>query len=129
MRLPAVSLLAAGLFVWVAIVHLVMAAGVRRGELVWSGRYPRRLVPSLRWRSLGYAILLVLSAWVVAAFGRAIDFAPVPERWLRSAGWVVTSFLSVAVVYSVFWGSRWERWFFLPITLFGAILAGWLTFV
>ena len=128
MSFPAVSLLAAGLFVWVAIVHLVMAAGVRRGELVWSGRYPRRLDRPLRWRSFGYAIGLLLSAWIVAAFGRAIDFAPVPERWLRSAGWVVTAFLSMAAVYSLGWGSRWERMFFLPITLLGAVLAGWLTF-
>jgi hypothetical protein len=122
------SLIAAGLFIWVAIVHLLMAAGVRRGELVWSGRYPRRLTPELRWRSLFYALLLLASAWVVAAFGGAIDFAPVPRGWLRSAGWSVTAFLAVAVIYSLFRGSRWERMLFLPITLFGALLAGWLTF-
>jgi hypothetical protein len=125
---PALSLLAAGLFVWVAIVHLLMAAGVRRGELVWSGRYPRRLVPALRWRSFGYALLLLLSAWVVAAYGGAFEFAPVPEWWFRSASWSVTAFLAVVVIHSLFKGSRWERVFFLPIALFGALLAGWLTF-
>jgi hypothetical protein len=125
---PGLSLLASGLFVWVAIVHLLMAAGVRRGELVWSGRYPRRLVPELRWRSLVYGLLLILSAWVVAAFGGAFDFAPVPERWFRSAGWSVTAFLSVVVIHAALKGSRWERMFFLPIALFGALLAGWLTF-
>jgi hypothetical protein len=40
----------------------------------------------------------------------------------------VRAFLAVEVVYSLFKGSRWERVFFLPITLFGALLAGWLTF-
>lgn len=128
MSVPALSLLAAGLFFWVAVVHLLMAAGVRRGELVWSGRYPRRLTPELRWRSLLYALLLLASAWVMATFGGAIDFAPVPQRWLRSAGWSVTAFLAVAALYSLLKGSRWERVFFLPITLFGALLAGWLTF-
>ena len=38
------------------------------------------------------------------------------------------TFLAVAAIYSLFKGSLWERVFFLPITLFGALLAGWLTF-
>ncbi|HEX9762152.1 MAG TPA: hypothetical protein VGA97_03535 [Acidimicrobiia bacterium] len=122
------SLLAAGLFVWMALVHLLMAGGLRMGELVWSGRYPRRLHPSYRRRSLGYAILLLLSAWVVAAFGGTVDVSPVPAAWSRSAGWVVTAFLSIAAIYNLFQGTRWERFIFLPITVFGASLAGWLTF-
>jgi len=122
------SLLAAGLFVWMALVHLLMAGGLRMGELVWSGRYPRLLHPSYRRRSLGYAILLLLSAWVVAAFGGAVEISPVPTAWSRSAGWVVTAFLSIAAIYNLFHGTRWERFIFLPITVFGASLAGWLTF-
>jgi hypothetical protein len=127
-ELEGLSLLAASLLTWVALVHLVMALGVRRGELVWSGRYPRLLVPSLRRRSLGYAVLLVVSAWILAVYGGAVESSPIPDSWLRPAGWAVTALLSVAVVYAIFKGSRWERALFLPITLFGAILAGWLTF-
>jgi hypothetical protein len=122
------SLFAAGLLFWVAIVHLVMAFGVRRGELVWSGRYPRLLTPPFRWRSLFYAVFLLFAAWVLAAFGGVIDMAPVPDDWIRSAGWVVTVFLGIAALYSLFRGSKWERLLFGPITLFGAILAGFLTF-
>lgn len=123
-----VSLLAAALLTWVALVHLVVAMGVRRGELVWSGRYPRLLIPSLRRRSFGYAVLLLLSAWVVAAYGGALDVAPVPEAWMMSAGWAVMALLSFAAIYAIVRGSIWERVLFLPITLYGAILAGWLTF-
>ena len=122
------SLLAATLMAWVALVHLVVAMGVRRGELVWSGRYPRLLPPSLRWRSFGYAVLLILSAWVVGAYGGALDIAPVPDAWMMSAGWGVMALLSFAAIYAIVRGSRWERVLFLPITLFGATLAGWLTF-
>lgn len=122
------SLLAAALLVWVALVHVVVAMGVRLGELVWSGRYPRLLIPSLRWRSFIYAVLLVLSAWVVGAYGGAFARSPVPDAWMMSAGWAVMAFLSFAAIYCIARGSRWERLLFLPITLFGAALAGWLTF-
>jgi hypothetical protein len=122
------SLLAAGLFLWMALVHALMAGGLRLGELVWSGRYPRRLHPSYRRRSLGYSVLLLLSAWVVAAYGGAVEISPVPPDLSKSAGWVVTAFLSIAAIYNLFKGTRWERFIFLPITLFGASLAGWLTF-
>ena len=122
------ALIASALLIWVAIVHLVMVFGTRRGELVWSGMYPRLLPPQFRWRSLFYAVFLVFSAWVLAAFGGVVDIAPVPDDWLRSAGWVVTVFLGIAGIYSVAKGTRWERLLFGPITLFGAILAGWLTF-
>lgn len=128
MNVEWLTLLAAGLLVWIAMVHLLMAGGLRLGELVWSGRYPRRLHPSYRRRSLGYAVLLLLSAWVVAAFGGAVGFSPVPEYWSMSAGWVVTAFLAIATIYNLFKGTRWERFIFLPITVFGASLAGWLTF-
>ena len=37
-----------------------LAFGVRRGELVWSGRQPRLLAPDLRVRSALAAVLLLL---------------------------------------------------------------------
>lgn len=122
------TLASAALLVWVALVHLVMAFGVRMGELVWGGRYPRLLPPQLRRRSLGYAILLLVSAWVLAALGGVVDFWPVSERWQRSVAWVVAAFLALAGIASLLRGSRWERMLFAPITLLGAALAGWFTF-
>lgn len=128
MTTEALSRLAAGLLTWVAIVHLVMAFGTRRGELVWSGLYPRLLTPPFRWRSLFYAIFLLFSGWLLVAFSGVLSVAPVPDDWLRSAGWVVTVFLTIAAIYSIFKGTKWERLLFGPITLFGALLSGWLTF-
>lgn len=128
MNTESLALLSAGLLTWVAIVHLVMAFGTRRGELVWSGVYPRLLTPPFRWRSLFYAIFLLLSAWILLAFSGVVTVAPVPDDWIRSGGWVVTVFLAVAATYSIIKGSKWERLLFGPITLFGALLAGWLTF-
>ncbi|HUF14928.1 MAG TPA: hypothetical protein VMQ46_03470 [Acidimicrobiia bacterium] len=128
MSLETAALTTAALLGWVALVHLVIGSGVRLGELVWSGRRPRLLDPSLRVRSFTYAFLLLASALVLAIATEAIDWAPIPQRWMESATLTVTAFLAVSFIYSVFWGSRWERMFFAPITLLGAVFAGWLTF-
>ena len=122
------SLLSASLLLWVALVYMLMALGLRRGELVWAGRYPRMLPSHLRRRSLAYSILLIWSAWVLAAFGDWVDIFPAPNDWHRSAGWMVTCFLGVAAIFSFRRGFRWERFLFAPILLFGAILSGWFTF-
>jgi hypothetical protein len=122
------SLLSAGLLLWVALVYMLMALGLRRGELVWTGRYPRMLPSHLRRRSLAYSVLLIWSAWVLAAFGDRVGIFPAPNDWHKSAGWIVTTFLAVAAVLSFLRGSRWERFLFAPILLIGAILAGWFTF-
>ncbi len=120
--------LVAALLVWVALIYLLMAFGLRRGELVWSGRYPRMLSPELRRRSLAYGVLLVFSALTLWVQGGLISPSPIPDGWIRPAGWIATSVLAVGAVYSIVKGSRWERLLFLPITLAGAMLAGWFTF-
>jgi hypothetical protein len=114
------------LLVWIATVHLVLASGVRRGELVWSGRHPRLLPRGLRWRSILYALALVASAWLLAALAGVIG--PDVSRWSRSIGFVLTVFLGLAGLASLLKGSRWERILFAPFTLFGAALACWLAF-
>lgn len=126
--LASISMITASLLVWVALVHFVLAFGVRRGELVWSGRYPRLLTPEYRRRSLGYALFVLLSAWVLASFGGAVELSPIPAQWLRSAGWVITVFLGIAAIYSFLKGTRWERLLLGPMALLGSLLAGWLTF-
>lgn len=127
MTLETAAIATAALLVWVALVHVVMAAGVRRGELLWSGQQPRLLAPELRVRSFLYALLLILSAWVLAMATGVVAEA-IPERWMPSATFAVTAFLSIGFLYSVWRGSTWERMLFAPIMLLGAMLAGWLTF-
>ena len=122
------SILAAGLLVWVAIVHLVMAFGARQGHLIWSGQYPRLLTPRFRWRSVVYAVFLLFAAWFFADLGEVIDLSPVPEGWDRSTSWALTGILGIAAVYSIWRGSKWERILFGPMLGFGAVLAGWITF-
>ena len=128
MNAEALTLLAAGLLVWVALVYLIVSFGVRRGELVWGGRHPRLLPSGLRIRSFFYAVALLLCAWVLLAAGEFVSVAPFPDEWQRSVGWVVTVFLGFAAIFSFWSGSRWERWFFGPILVFSAVLTGWLTF-
>ncbi|MCI0425397.1 MAG: hypothetical protein L0Z47_06030 [Actinobacteria bacterium] len=128
MDVEILATMSGALLVWVATVHLVLALGVRRGELVWSGRYPRLLPRPLRWRSLGYAAALIGSAWLLAGLAGVLDTGPLADRWARSTGFVLTVFLGLAGLASLLKGSRWERLFFAPFTLFGAGLSCWLTF-
>lgn len=121
-------IISGALLLWVAVVQFVMAAGSRSGELVWSARQPRRLDPSLRARSLVYGLLLLASVWILASDAGIGNVAGVPSRWSMSADFVVMAFLGLTTIYHLGWGSTWERFLFAPITLLGALLAGWFLF-
>lgn len=121
------ALTASVLLGWVALVHLLMASGLRLGELVWAGQQPRLLQPELRVRSMLFGLGVAGSA-VVLAFATGILESPIPHRWDRSATFGVTAFLGVGLAYCLFVGSRWERMLFAPILFLGASFAGWLTF-
>ena len=126
--LQPVASLASGTIAWVALVYLVMAFGVRRGELVWAGRHPRRLPSPLRRRSLLYALLLLVTSVVISILTGVINTGLIPDRWTVPAGFVVTVFLGIAGLVSLTRGSRWERALFAPIILFTAALIGYMTF-
>jgi len=121
------GLMAASLLCWVAVVHMTMAVGVRRGELVWSGRQPRLLDPELRTRSALSALLLVASGWVLVEATGLVPASTIPDAYMQSATFAVTAFLGAYFLYLLFRGSLWERVLFAPIVLGGALLAGWLT--
>ena len=123
------SVVLSGLLILVAAVHFLLAFGVRRGELVWGGRYFHgRLPPDLRRRSLGLGILLLVSSWLLLELAGFRGLNTIPERWYRSAGLVLTVFLGMTGLYSIFRGSRWERYLFGPVLLSASVLAGLLTF-
>jgi hypothetical protein len=120
--------IASSLLLWVALVHVVMAAGSRHGDLVWSARQPRRLDPALRARSFVFVVLIVASVGILLSETGWLDLPTVPPQWSMSAMFVVTAFLGVATIYNIGWGSTWERVLFAPIAFLGALLAGWLAF-
>jgi hypothetical protein len=122
------AIIGAMLLGWVALVYLVMAFGVRNGELVWSGRHIGRLPAEQRWWSLFYGLGLIASGYVLLESTGAIDVALIPDRWLGSADFAVMCFLGFATLFGLLGGSTWERMLFVPITLLGAGMAAWLTF-
>lgn len=128
MTIEIAALATAVLLCWVALVHLALAAGMRRGDLVWSGRQPRLLAPEFRVRSALSALLLLISGFVLAEATGVIETGLIDDRYMQSATFAVMAFLGVYFVYAVFWGTTWERMLFAPITFAGALLAGWLTF-
>lgn len=128
MSLEIAAFATAILLCWLALVHFALAAGVRRGEFVWSGRQPRLLAPELRVRSAISAILLVVSGGVLAEATGLTDFGFIPGRYMEAATFGVMAFLIVYFVYAVFSGTKWERLLVAPITLAGAVVAGWITF-
>lgn len=122
-----VAFTAASMIVWVAAIYLMMASGVRLGELVWSGRQPRLLDPALRVRSFIFGLGLVASAAVIVFATGLID-SPIPERFTQSATFATSAFLGISCLYCLIAGSTWERMLFAPILALGAMFAGWLTF-
>lgn len=117
----------ASLVVAVSLVHLSLAFGLRRGELVWGGFYPRRLPPELRRRSLGYGAFLILAAWLLLGVAGVVDIYLIPPAWHLSVGWVVTALLGLMGILTIRGGPAWERYLFGPIVVATALLAGWLT--
>ena len=111
-----------------AVVHFLLAFGLRRGDLVWAGRYSRRLPPDLRRRSLGFGVLLLVSSWLLAELAGFKGLNTIPEKWYQSVGFVITVFFAVTGLYAISRGGRWERRLFGPVLLSAAILAGLLTF-
>ena len=122
------AILSASLLTWVALVYLMMAFGVRSGDLVWSGRHPGRLPVEHRWWSLLYGVGLLLAGFVLLEMTGVMGTGLLRDTWQDSAGFAVGSVLGVATVLSLARGSTWERMLFVPITLFGAGLAAWLAF-
>ena len=122
------SLIVSGLLIVVAVVHILLGFGLRRGNLVWGGDYPRRLPPSLRIRSLGLGILLLVSSSLMAQLAGFQRLDTIPERWDRSVGFVLGLFLGLTGFYMIFGGSRWERYLMGPILMSGAVLAVLLAF-
>lgn len=125
--LELVAQVLAGLVAVVGALHLSLAFGLRRGELVWRGTYPRRLSPELRRRSLGYGVFLLVAAWVLLGLAGVVGLAPVPEGWHVSLGWVVSALLALMGLLTIKAGPAWERFLFGPIVVAAALLAGWLT--
>lgn len=121
------ALISAALLGWVALIYLLMAAGLRRGELVWSGQQPRLLDPGLRVRSFLFG-LGVAGSGLILVWSTGLLESPIPQQWEMSATFVAMSFLGVGFLYAVFAGSTWERMLFAPILLLGTLFAGWLTF-
>lgn len=128
MDIPMAAITSASLLGWVAIVYLLMAFGVRSGELVWSGRHIGRLPGEQRGWSLLYGVVLVGSGLVLLEIAGVIDTGLLPGRWLLSAGFTVGALLTVATLFKLVRGSSWERVLFAPITLLGAALTAWLSF-
>lgn len=126
--LSAAGVIGAALLAWVALVYLVMALGVRSGELVWSGRHVSRLPAEQRFWSLLYGVALIGAAFALLEMTDVIETGLIPGQWMGSVGFAVTCLLGIATLIGLFKGSTWERVLFAPITLLGAGLAGWITF-
>lgn len=119
-----VALALAAVLVVIAIVYLLMALGVRRGDMVWSGRHPRRLPPEFRQRSLLYAILLVVSAALLLPITGVTDGSIIPDQWIPAVAFVLTTFFGISGLISLTSGSTWERVLFAPVLIGAAILSG-----
>lgn len=117
----AASIAAAGLFAALATFEAGLAAGLPMGSAAWGGR-EATLGVGLRVASGASAPLLGAAALVVLRRGGHRVWAPLPDRWLPQAGWILTGYTALGTLLNAASRSRVERAVMTPTALGLAVL-------
>lgn len=110
------GIVAAALFVAVALFQVALAAGAPLGHLAWGGVHEGRLPLNFRINSGLAAIVLVFAAAVVLAESGAASWSPVPESLLTPTVWLLAGLMALNTVGNLASKSAFERWVFGPTT-------------
>ncbi len=104
---------AATVLIGVAIYQVALAAGLPWGEAAYGGRAALTdgvLSASYRVMSAAAAVILLLSAWIVAARARLIPRFVLGERFIGVGTWVITAYLIVNTGMNLASSNPVERW-------------------
>jgi hypothetical protein len=103
------------LFGLVAVLQLLLAAGILPVTMAWGGRQTTLTVP-LRIASLASAVVLGLLAYVIRRRVGLVGGLPIPTT-IRILSWVATAFMALNTVTNLASRSKAEKIVFAPITL------------
>ncbi len=109
------ALVAASVLAAVAVLQLLLAAGLPLGRAAWGGAYPV-LPPRLRLGSALAALILAVAGWVVLARAGLAPPGPEPAS-VHAATWVSAAFFAVNFFGNLASKSRVERLVMSPATL------------
>lgn len=112
---------AAALFAALALFELALAAGLPWGKAAWGGGQAE-LNAGLRVASGLQAILAVGFALVVLRRAGHRVWAPLPQRWLPAAVWVLAGYMAVGTLMNAASRSPLERAVWTPVALSSAVL-------
>ncbi len=115
------SLGAAWLFAALAVFEAMLAAGLPWGRAAWGGGQAN-LSMGLRVASGGAVALFGGAALVVARRGGHRVWAPLPDRWLPAAVWVLAAYTGVGTLLNVASRSPLERAVMAPTAFSLAVL-------
>jgi hypothetical protein len=114
------SVVAAAIFGVVAVFQLVLAAGVPWGQASWGGG-KAELGGGLRAASAVQAVLFGGFALVVLRRAGHRVWAPIAERWLPAAVWILAGYMTLGTAMNAASRSSVER-FWTPVALSLAVL-------
>ena len=120
------AVLAAGLFVAMAVFQAVLAAGAPLGDRVLGGRNPGILPTRLRVFSGIAAVLLLGFALVILACAGIVGWPAGLAGLLVPAVWVITGFLILNTLGNLASKSRFERTVLAATTAVLAVLCGFV---
>jgi hypothetical protein len=115
------SLAAAALFVSLAAFEIALAAGAPWGKAAWGGG-EANLNQGLRIASVVSAAVDVGFALVVARRGGHRLWAPLPQRWLPAAVWILAAYSALGTLLNAASRSPIERALMVPTSLSLAVL-------
>ncbi len=105
---------ATALFILIAILQILLAAGILPITMAWGGGQPV-LTTSLRIASVAAAILLVLFLLVIRRRAGLIGDMPIPMI-IKVLSWVITAFLALNTLGNLASASTGERILFGPLS-------------
>ena len=95
--------------------QLALAAGAPWGDASMGGRFPGKYPPSMRFAAIGFALVIVgLAAVVACRAGLAFASWYDTSRWLI---WVVVAYSAIGLVMNLATPSKLERAIWAPVTL------------
>lgn len=108
------------LFAVVALIQLLVAAGVLPITMAWGGRH-EVLTPGLRIASVASAVILCLFAYVIRHRAGLVRAEGV-SVWIKVFAWIATAFMAFNTFTNLTSQSATEKIVFVPITSVLAIV-------
>jgi hypothetical protein len=119
----AASSIAAAIMAGLTVLEIGLAAGLPWGKAAWGGTQSV-LSPGMRLASVGAAAVWIAASLLVLRLGGRRVWSPLPNRWIRTAVWIIAAYAALMVLGNGASGSSAERAIMTPTSLVLAVTCG-----